>query len=233
MALAAPSTSRNAVSVGERPGPEHGQLHRSRHQPAKRRQPLRRQLSRQKIDAGQIAVGPGEARDKTALDRVFRDAEDDGDDRGCRFCRHCNRVSETGEHGDPSANNSAASAGSRFRPWRNARMRSVFVSVDAAPSHPITGIAGCCARSPSGHAIAAPPRSVMNSRRCTLRSFHHLVGAASNVGVTSSPSAPLAVLWFGYSIACAGRAPGRGVIERVRQGWPDNYNAAILATSMV
>jgi hypothetical protein len=30
-----------------------------------------------------------------------------------------------------------------------------------------------------------------------------------------------------------GRAPGRGVIERVRRGWPDNYNAAILATSMV
>ena len=29
---------------------------------------------------------------------------------------------------------------------------------------PITGIAGCCARAASGHA-AAPPRSVMNSRR--------------------------------------------------------------------
>src|SRR5262249_6804147 len=28
-------------------------------------------------------------------------------------------------------------------------------------------------------------------------------------------------------------APGRGVIGRLRQGWPDNHNAAILATSMV
>jgi hypothetical protein len=32
-------------------------------------------------------------------------------------------------------------------------------------SNPITGIAGCCARAASGHAAAAPPRSVMKSRR--------------------------------------------------------------------
>src|SRR6516225_966555 len=31
--------------------------------------------------------------------------------------------------------------------------------------NPITGIAGCCARAASGHAAAAPPSSVMNSRR--------------------------------------------------------------------
>ena len=40
--------------------------------------------------------------------------------------------------------------------------------------NPITGIAGCCARAASGHAAAAPPSSVMNSRRS---SFDHLVGA--------------------------------------------------------
>ena len=34
-----------------------------------------------------------------------------------------------------------------------------------APRNPITGIAGCCARAASGHAAAAPPSSVMNSRR--------------------------------------------------------------------
>jgi hypothetical protein len=28
-----------------------------------------------------------------------------------------------------------------------------------------TGIAGCCARAASGHVAAAPPMSVMNSRR--------------------------------------------------------------------
>jgi len=31
----------------------------------------------------------------------------------------------------------------------------------------------------------------------------------------------------------ADRAPERGVIGRVRQGWPDHHNAAILATSIV
>jgi hypothetical protein len=31
--------------------------------------------------------------------------------------------------------------------------------------NPTTGIAGCCARAASGHAAAAPPSSVMNSRR--------------------------------------------------------------------
>jgi len=29
------------------------------------------------------------------------------------------------------------------------------------------------------------------------------------------------------------RGPERGVIGRVRQGWPDHHNAAILATSIV
>jgi len=31
-----------------------------------------------------------------------------------------------------------------------------------------TGTAGCCARAASGHAAAAPPMSVMNSRRFVL-----------------------------------------------------------------
>ncbi len=38
---------------------------------------------------------------------------------------------------------------------------------------PITGTAGCCARAACGHAAAAPPSSVMNSRRLIDR----LVGA--------------------------------------------------------
>ena len=40
---------------------------------------------------------------------------------------------------------------------------------DAVSRNPITGIAGCCARAASGHATAAPPSSVMNSRRCSGR----------------------------------------------------------------
>ena len=52
--------------------------------------------------------------------------------------------------------------------------RSAFVSDAVLRRNPITGIAGCCARAAIGHAAAAPPSSVMNSRRC---SFDHLVGA--------------------------------------------------------
>jgi len=37
---------------------------------------------------------------------------------------------------------------------------------------PITGIAGCCARSGSGHATTAPPTSAMNSRRLTYTPFY-------------------------------------------------------------
>ena len=60
-----------------------------------------------------------------------------------------------------------------FEAWRNPRRRSVNASGDLPPRNPITGIAGCCARAASGHAIAAPPSSVMNSRRlvCWERSI--------------------------------------------------------------
>jgi len=43
-------------------------------------------------------------------------------------------------------------------------VRSVIPSGDVGVRNPITGIADCCARAASGHA-AAPPSSVMNSRR--------------------------------------------------------------------
>ena len=52
-----------------------------------------------------------------------------------------------------------------FRPSRNARTRSALPSGDAEWRNPITGIAGCCARATPGHVAAAPPTSVMNSRR--------------------------------------------------------------------
>jgi hypothetical protein len=47
-------------------------------------QPLGRQLQCQIVDAGGVATRSGEARDKTSLDRVYGDAEDDRDwDRRC------------------------------------------------------------------------------------------------------------------------------------------------------
>jgi hypothetical protein len=41
--------------------------------------------------------------------------------------------------------------------------------------HPITGIAGCCACAVIGHA-AAPPSSLMNSRRLPRNSIRRLFG---------------------------------------------------------
>jgi hypothetical protein len=39
------------------------------------------------------------------------------------------------------------------------------VPIDRDQCGAMTGIAGCCARAASGHAAAAPPSSVMKSRR--------------------------------------------------------------------
>ena len=48
-------------------------------------QPLRSQLSPEKIDPRQVSARPGEAPDKTEFDRVFADAKDDRDGRGRSF----------------------------------------------------------------------------------------------------------------------------------------------------
>src|SRR5262249_34144476 len=56
------------------------------------------------------------------------------------------------------------------RPWRNPAKRCVVSSGDLLLRYPITGIAGGCARAVSGHAAAAPPSSVMKSRRAIIRS---------------------------------------------------------------
>jgi hypothetical protein len=55
-----------------------------------------------------------------------------------------------------------------LKPLRNASSRLTLISAEVPPRNPITGIAVCCARAASGHAAAAPPSKVMNSRRLTL-----------------------------------------------------------------
>jgi hypothetical protein len=57
------------------------------------------------------------------------------------------------------------------KPCRNAARRCMESAGDRALMKPITGIAPCCARAASGHATAAPPISVMNSRRLMLKPF--------------------------------------------------------------
>ena len=49
---------------------------------------------------------------------------------------------------------------------------------DALLRKPITGIAGCCARAASGHAAAAPPSRLTNSRRL-MPGMGSLPGAAA------------------------------------------------------
>jgi len=48
--------------------------------------------------------------------------------------------------------------------------RLLEVATERGDMTPITGISGCCARAASGHAAAAPPRSLMKSRRFTQSS---------------------------------------------------------------
>src|SRR5262245_5911297 len=51
-----------------------------------------------------------------------------------------------------------------LRPLRKAATRDADASREPGLTRPMTGTAGCCARAATGHA-AAPPSSVMNSRR--------------------------------------------------------------------
>ena len=91
-----------------------GNANGSGHKLAKESQSLCGQLANEKVNACQVAARPAEAGHKTEPDWVFADNEDDGDRRGCRLGRQ--RRSGTSvccDHGDPSANQLAASAGSR------------------------------------------------------------------------------------------------------------------------
>jgi hypothetical protein len=58
-------------------------------------------LIRKKIDPRQISAWPGEAGDKTKLDRVFADPEDNRDRRGRRF--GCKRGKVAGWRGESTS----------------------------------------------------------------------------------------------------------------------------------
>ena len=66
-------------------------------------QPLGHNFLDEKIDAGRIAARPGKAGDQTQLDRVFADAEDDRDRRGRSFGRKRSRIGGRGDHGHATA----------------------------------------------------------------------------------------------------------------------------------
>jgi hypothetical protein len=141
-------------------------------------QPLGHHLRVEKIDAGRVAARPGEAGDKTKLDRVFADAEDDRDRRCCSFGReHSGYAAKRSDHG----NSSADQVGHQCRQAIVLTLQPVVfdrdvlafdiagfveafaegiscVKVSAAPplKNPISGIFACCARAASGHATVPP-----------------------------------------------------------------------------
>jgi hypothetical protein len=61
----------------------------------------------------------------------------------------------------------------------------------------ITGIAACCARTASGHAAAAPPRSDMNSRRFTANASRASDVKDSTVGAAALRDFDPAYVGFG------------------------------------
>jgi hypothetical protein len=74
-----------------------------------------------------------------------------------------------------------------LRPCRKALKRLANAAGDSAPRYPITGIAGCCACKAIGRAAAAPPSSVMNSRRRIsapkLRGQHCMTQTTTLIGL--------------------------------------------------
>ena len=146
-------------------------------------------LDCQMIEPGDIAARPSEAGDKTKPDRVVGDHEDDGNCRGRRLgCERRMQCRSRRSQRLVGATRSAASAGSRsiltlgpaifdrhVRALDVAQLAagpggmradaSAIVSASWRQETRSRGIAGCCARAASGHAAAAPPSSVMNSRR--------------------------------------------------------------------
>ena len=58
-------------------------------------------FGRENIDTGEVAAWPGKASDKTKLDRVFRNKEDDGDRLVAALAaKAVARTSGRGDHGD-------------------------------------------------------------------------------------------------------------------------------------
>src|SRR5262249_55112597 len=78
---------------------QHRDTSRSRHQLEQEFQPLCRQLDGEKIDARHVTARPREAGDKTELDRVITDIEDDRSRRGRRFGR-ARRIGPTNRNDD-------------------------------------------------------------------------------------------------------------------------------------
>ena len=77
---------------------EDGDAGRSGYQLVQERQLLRHQFGIEEIDARQVALWPGETRDKTEPDGILGHNEEDRDGRGCRLCREYSAGTPAHEH---------------------------------------------------------------------------------------------------------------------------------------
>jgi hypothetical protein len=106
MAGAASWTSRKIESAIEALAGlmSHGDTNSFGHHVMKESEPLGCHLRAEEVDAGHVAARPGEAGDKTKLDRVEGDAEDNRNRRCCSLRRERRHVARRSDDRDLSAN---------------------------------------------------------------------------------------------------------------------------------
>ena len=109
--------------------------------------------------------------DVAALAAIVAGAPVDAITATCRLTRSAanrgNRSSSPSAHSNSIVTFRPTSRPVSFTPSRKAAIRLAYPAGDALLRNPITGIADGCAFAPTGHAAAALPSSVMNSRRLT------------------------------------------------------------------
>ena len=204
------------------------------HQLVQQLQPLGQPVRQPSADAGDVAARPVKAGDEPSLTGSLPSRRRSGLSRSPALAAQRDGAAGRDDHGDlppnqigrqrrqpiavdpPPSGIRSRRSGPRhsrasLKPLAEARDAIAHASIGRAPSrNPITGIAGCCARAASGHATAAPPSSVMNSRRS-----HSITSSAraSSVGGMSRPSA-LAVLRLMTSSNLVGCTTGRSAAFR-------------------
>ena len=185
-----PPPAVSLVGLGVGVGRVDEQRHEGRHrdQLVQQLQPLRPQLHVQGGRAREVRARPVQAGDKSKLDRVATDHEDDRNRRVAAFAASAEGIPPVRQSrppddepdrlpmpaadriGPPPSDIRSRHCGpqhSRSRPGlAGTRANGGRRSGESLLRNPITGIAGCCARAASGQA-AAPPSRVMNSRRLT------------------------------------------------------------------
>src|SRR5262249_46535972 len=191
-------------------------------------EPFCRQLTNEGIGTRQVAARPGQAGDKTELDRVFGDVEDDGDSGGYGLSRQCGRGIGGDDHDDLSPNQFGRQRREPVKPTfgppvfdrhvlaldiacvlqtlANPRTRFTIASGDWLLRNPITGVALCCARAASGHGAAPPKNAMFASRGHSITPSARAIGASLSreLGLVARAAATIFIfLYLGSAVTSA------------------------------